>query len=174
MKALAPQPENRYANATEFRRALERVFESPNKRRTVSRWVGYACIGAASLFAFGVFAQTHRTRPAPPNFARADLLPTAATDSLPMTALVAATGTATATATATPTLTRIAPLTRTASAPAASSSPPNTRLSRPLLRTDKKLTPPDPATGLTAGASALENGSLTEALSIHRALAKQH
>jgi serine/threonine-protein kinase len=188
MKALAPKPEDRFANASDFRRALERIFESPRKRRAVARGVGYACIGAASLFALAAFAKPHRSSISAPPLAPLALEPTLVPQPLPFaiataTTTVPATTTTTTTATPNPTAvaTTIRPTTATRAAtgtptPRTTSAPmtPVTPRSHLSQKTEKKLTPSDPTNALTAGAAALDNGSLIEALAIHRALAKEH
>ena len=50
LRALSPSPMLRYASAGEFRHALEAVLEAPQRRRSISRVVGYALLAAAGLF----------------------------------------------------------------------------------------------------------------------------
>jgi serine/threonine-protein kinase len=187
MKALAPRPEDRYASATEFRRALEGVFAVPGRRRAASRWIGYACIASASLFALGVFATPRRLARLMPA-APAALPLSIATTATPTPAL-AATPTSTAapapttTATAKPNPTAVVSATPTANrtTTTTATAKPSAVVAAPTARpshlhpptTDKK-----PAelvsTALAAGNIALQSGSLGDALAIHRALAKQH
>ena len=181
MRALAPRAEDRYANATEFRRALERVFAIPDKRRAVSHWVSYACIGAATLFAAGVAVTPPRPLsqivPAWPVAAAAPAIAAPTATTMP---IAPPNATTTPIAPPTATTTPIAPPTAIARTSAnvedsRTRSAPSLRIARSPQPADKKTTPPDViTTALTAGTVALHSGSVDEALAILRTLAKQH
>jgi serine/threonine-protein kinase len=178
MKALAPRPEDRYANATEFRRALEGVFAVPVRRRAASRWIGYACIASATLFTIGVFAKPHSlfTRaattglhvPAPVHVP----VPVPESDLAPAPAHVVASPTPTSTTAPTPT--PISTPKPNPTAVATPTSPAKPKPSHSAHTIDKKPAANLVDTALTAGTVALASGSLADALAIHRALAKQH
>jgi serine/threonine-protein kinase len=185
MKALAPRPEDRYASASEFRRALEAVFAVPNRRRAASRGIGYACIASAALFAVGVFAKPHLVRLVPSAPVAVEPAPVAArTVALPTptsTAAPAPTATAipkpnpTAVATSIPTPTPASTRNATATATSKPSSPaPIAKASHPSHLVDKKAPSDLVNTALAAGSIALQSGSLADALAIHRSLAKEH
>jgi serine/threonine-protein kinase len=55
LRALAPNPRDRQANAEELRLELEQVLRAPRRRRAASHWVGYASIAGAGLFALSAF-----------------------------------------------------------------------------------------------------------------------
>jgi len=162
MKALAPRAEDRYANATEFRRDLERVFALPGRRRAASRYIGYAAIASATLFAIGVLAAPRRA--ARTTSATFTPVVNAELFAPPVIAKPTTTSTASPSPTPSPTPAPIPTALVTRSAP------------RPVHTAHvAERKPADPvATALGAGTSALESGSPAEALEIHRALAKQH
>jgi hypothetical protein len=171
MKALAPRPDDRYASATEFRRALEGVFAVPGRRRAASRWIGYACIASATVFATGVFAKPYLTSQSITPVHVPVHVHVPLPDPAP--APVLATPTPTSTTAPPPTPTTTAKPNPTAVATVTAKPKP----SHPAHTTDKIDKKP-PAnlvdTALTAGTVALESGSLADALAIHRALAKKH
>jgi serine/threonine-protein kinase len=100
MKLLSPLPADRYTSARELRRALEQVQRAPVRRRTTSRWIGYAMIATTSLFGLVAVGAT-RSLPLPSS-AR-PLMPEDAAE--PVLAVVP--GAATATVTPTPPSTAI-------------------------------------------------------------------
>jgi serine/threonine-protein kinase len=53
LKALAPNPRHRHGSAEELRLDLEQVLAAPRRRRVASKFVGYAGIAGAGLFALG-------------------------------------------------------------------------------------------------------------------------
>jgi hypothetical protein len=171
MKALAPRAEDRYASATDFRKALERVFAVPDRRRAASHGIGYACIGAATLFAIGVLAKISSPVPSPTLSTHASIaatsIPTARPTPLPTT-------------TATPVPTAIAmPSPAATPLPMPRATDVVARVPRAQQPTEKKLTekkadPDAVARVLTIGTAALQSGMLADALVIHRNLAKQH
>jgi hypothetical protein len=55
LKALAPRAVDRHQTAADFRRALERVMKTPQRRTATSRLAGYFAIAAMGLVASVVF-----------------------------------------------------------------------------------------------------------------------
>jgi serine/threonine-protein kinase len=169
MKALSPRPEDRYANASDFRQALEQVFAFPEQRRARSRWVGYACIASAALFAAIVFAKPRHAPPAAPTTLTMPIMASIEIPTSTATPTSTPTPTATAMPTSIPTATAMQTHTRSRS-----TSPPHTIVPQHATAIAATPAPDHLDATLRRGSTALENGAAGEALVIHRSAANEH